>query len=151
MFNKQTEGEIQNEVLFIWKGNRSSYHVTARYLLPLEEQFAKVIPLLADTYHVLCVSYDGFDKTEETEFTTMLEETEKIENYIREHFSGHIRAAYGCSLGGSFVGLLTARKKIHIDYGILKCSAAHGHILRSEAVEISFTLTLLRLCPMELM
>ena len=49
----------------------------------------------------------------------MLEETEKIENYIREHFSGHIRAAYGCSLGGSFVGLLTARKKIHIDYGIL--------------------------------
>ena len=27
----------------------------------------------------------------------------------------------------------------------------HGHILRSEAVEISFTLTLLRLCPMELM
>ena len=81
----------------------------------------------------------------------MLEETEKIENYIREHFSGHIRAAYGCSLGGSFVGLLTARKKIHIDYGILKCSAAHGHILRSEAVEISFTLTLLRLCPMELM
>ena len=169
-----------------------------------KSNFAKVIPLLADTYHVLCVSYDGFDKTEETEFTTMLEETEKIENYIREYFSGHIRAAYGCSLGGSFVGLLTARKKIHIDYGILgssnldqasplaaklqtglllpmiypvirdekcrfavwieeyriwetmsvrlwKCSAAHGHILRSEAVEISFTLTLLRLCPMELM
>lgn len=116
-----------------------------------KSNFAKVIPLLADTYHVLCVSYDGFDKTDETEFTTMLEETEKIENYIREHFSGHIRAAYGCSLGGSFVGLLTARKKIHIDYGILKCSAAHGHILRSEAVEISFTLTLLRLCQMELM
>lgn len=87
-----------------------------------KSNFAKVIPLLADTYHVLCVSYDGFDKTEETEFTTMLEETEKIENYIREHFSGHIRAAYGCSLGGSFVGLLTARKKIHIDYGILGSS-----------------------------
>ena len=52
-----------------------------------KSNFAKVIPLLADTYHVLCVSYDGFDKTDETEFTTMLEETEKIENYIREHFS----------------------------------------------------------------
>ena len=151
MFNKQTEGEIQNEVLFIWKGNRSSLSCYCQAPAATGRAIAKVIPLLADTYHVLCVSYDGFDKTEETEFTTMLEETEKIENYIREHFSGHIRAAYGCSLGGSFVGLLTARKKIHIDYGILKCSAAHGHILRSEAVEISFTLTLLRLCPMELM
>lgn len=26
--------------------------------------FKKVIPLLSDTLHVLCVSYDGFDKTE---------------------------------------------------------------------------------------
>lgn len=93
MFNKQTEGEIQNEVLFIWKGNRSSYHVTARHLLPLEEQFCKVIPLLADTYHVLCVSYDGFDKTEETEFTTMLEETEKsriISGNISADISGQL-------------------------------------------------------------
>lgn len=87
-----------------------------------KSNFEKVIPSLSDTYHVICVSYDGFDETEKTEFTTMLEETEKIENYIIEHFSGHIHAAYGCSLGGSFVGLLVARKKIHIDYGILGSS-----------------------------
>ena len=84
--------------------------------------FGKVIPLLADSYHVLCVSYDGFDETEHTEFPTMLEETEKIETYIREHCGGHIRAAYGCSLGGSFVGLLAARGNIHMDYGILGSS-----------------------------
>lgn len=84
--------------------------------------FEKVIPLLADTYHVLCVSYDGFDETESTEFPTMLEETGKIEGYIREHCGGHIRAAYGCSLGGSFVGLLAARQNIHMDYGILGSS-----------------------------
>ena len=71
--------------------------------------FGRVIPLLSDRYRVLCVSYDGFDETEHTEFPTMLEETEKIEAYIQEHSSGHIRAAYGCSLGGSFVGLLAAR------------------------------------------
>ena len=35
---------------------------------------------------------------------------------------GHIRAAYGCSLGGSFVGLLAARRNIHMDYGILGSS-----------------------------
>ena len=84
--------------------------------------FGRVIPLLADSYRVLCVSYDGFDETEHTEFPTMLEETEKIESYIQEHCGGHIRASYGCSLGGSFVGLLAARQNIHMDYGILGSS-----------------------------
>ena len=68
--------------------------------------FGHVIPLLAADCRVLCVSYDGFDETERTEFPTMAEEAGKIEDYIRAHCGGHIRAAYGCSLGGSFVGLL---------------------------------------------
>lgn len=87
-----------------------------------KSNFKKVIQPLSDVYRVLCVSYDGFDETETTEFSTMIEETEKIENYISEHCNGHIHAAYGCSLGGSFVGLLVARKKIHIDYAILGSS-----------------------------
>ena len=45
--------------------------------------------------------------------------TEKIEQYIKKEFGGHICAAYGCSLGGSFVGLLVARGNIHMEYGIL--------------------------------
>ena len=84
--------------------------------------FEKVIPLLTDSYHVLCVSYDGFDETERTEFPSMLDETAKIEAYIRETCGGQIQAAYGCSLGGSFVGLLAARRNIHMDYGILGSS-----------------------------
>lgn len=63
--------------------------------------FGHVIPLLSDEYRVLCVSYDGFDETERTEFPTMLEETAKIESCIKANCGGHIRAAYGCSLGGS--------------------------------------------------
>ena len=87
-----------------------------------KSNFGNVIPLLETDLHVLCVSYDGFDETEETEFPTMLEETAKIEDYLIEHFGGHIRAAYGCSLGGSFVGLLVSRKRVHIDYAILGSS-----------------------------
>lgn len=64
--------------------------------------FETVIPLLKERYRVLCVSYDGFDRNEAAEFPTMLEETEKIEDYIKRNCGGHIRAAYGCSLGGSF-------------------------------------------------
>ena len=84
--------------------------------------FGHVIPLLERDFRVLCVSYDGFDETERTEFPTMLEETAKIEDYIKTHCGGHIRAAYGCSLGGSFVGLLAARGNVHMDYGILGSS-----------------------------
>ncbi len=84
--------------------------------------FGAVIPLLAADFRVLCVSYDGFDETEQTEFPTMLEETEKIEAYIQKTCGGQICAAYGCSLGGSFVGLLAARRNIHMDCGILGSS-----------------------------
>ena len=84
-----------------------------------ESNFGQIIPLLASDFRVLCVSYDGFDETEWTEFPTMLEETAKIEDWIRANCGGHIRAAYGCSLGGSFVGLLAARGNIRMDFGIL--------------------------------
>ena len=33
-----------------------------------------------------------------------------------------LKAAYGCSLGGSFVSLLIQRKRIHIDHGIIGSS-----------------------------
>ena len=66
-----------------------------------KSNFGKVIPLLSDTVRVLCVSYDGFDETERTEFSGMIKETEKIEAYIRENCGGRICAAYGYSLGGS--------------------------------------------------
>lgn len=87
-----------------------------------KSNFGHVIPLLQTDYRVLCVSYDGFDETEQSKFPTMLEETVKIEAYLKTHCNGHIRAAYGCSLGGSFVGLLAARKNIRMDYGILGSS-----------------------------
>lgn len=99
-------GEKEKPVIFLfpgtcchWKGN-----------------FGKVIEPLEEYFRVACVSYDGFDETEQTEFPTMTEETEKIEQYIKKEFGGHICAAYGCSLGGSFVGLLAARGNIHMEW-----------------------------------
>ena len=81
--------------------------------------FGRVIPLLADSYRVLCISYDGFDETEHTEFPTILEETEKIETYIQEHSGGHIRAAYGCSLGGACLTRLLALGEISVGRAII--------------------------------
>lgn len=84
--------------------------------------FGHVIPLLESDYRVLCVSYDGFDENETSEFHTMTEECEKIEEYIKDNCGGRVRAVYGCSLGGSFVGLLASRGNISMDYGILGSS-----------------------------
>ncbi len=84
--------------------------------------FDEVIPLLEKSFYVVCASYDGFDETEDMVFPSMIEETKKIEAYIKEQFGGKICCAYGCSLGGSFVGLLVQRKRVHIDHGIIGSS-----------------------------
>lgn len=87
-----------------------------------KRNFGEVIPLLEKYFRVVCVSYDGFDETEDTVFDDMISQTDKIEKYIIENHGGHIKAAYGCSLGGSFVGLLVQRQVIHIEHGILGSS-----------------------------
>ncbi len=84
--------------------------------------FRNVIDLLAERYHLICVNYDGFEGDSSKTFTDMLTVTEKIENYILEKHNGHINGAYGSSLGGSFVGLLIQRKRIHIDHGFIGSS-----------------------------
>ena len=81
-----------------------------------------VIPYLEKDFYVVCVSYDGFDETENTVFDNMISQTEKIEQYVKENFGGKIHTAYGCSMGGSFVGFLVQRKVIQISHGILGSS-----------------------------
>lgn len=105
-------GKKENPVIFLFPGTCCHW----------KANFGEVIPLLEESFYVVCVSYDGFDETEDTVFHDMLMETKKVEKYIQKKFGGHICAAYGCSLGGSFVGLLVQRKKIHIDHGILGSS-----------------------------
>lgn len=81
--------------------------------------FSMVIDDLRKRYHLICVNYDGFDGDNSRPFTDMLTVTKKIEDYILKRHGGRIDAAYGSSLGGSFVGLLVQRKRIHISHAIL--------------------------------
>ena len=84
--------------------------------------FDHVLEELHKSFYTVVVSYDGFDPKEKTEFSSMLEECEKIEAEVRKNYGGKIKAAYGCSLGGSFVALLIQRKKITIEHGIIGSS-----------------------------
>ena len=87
-----------------------------------KNNFGHVIEGLKEYFYVAIVSYSGFDETEHLTFISELDETKKIEQYIQEYFNGHIFAAYGCSLGGSFVSLLVSRENIHIDHAIIGSS-----------------------------
>ncbi|MBQ8118720.1 MAG: alpha/beta hydrolase [Lachnospiraceae bacterium] len=102
-------GNTQNPVILLlpgtccfWKGN-----------------FGQVIEPLSRNFLVSVVAYTGFDENDTEDFHTVTEEVEQIEAYVTQHYTGSIRAAYGCSLGGSLVGLLAARRNIHMQYGIL--------------------------------
>ena len=88
----------------------------------LYSSFDHVLDGLHSYFYTVAVSYDGFDSNEKTEFYSMEDECEKIEQEIRTKYGGRIKAAYGCSLGGSFVSLLIQRKRIHIDHGIIGSS-----------------------------
>ena len=66
-----------------------------------KSNFGAVIPLLADSFRVLCVSYDGFDETEQTEFPTMLEELPQ--DPLRRSHPGGLRLLSGrlvCGVAG---------------------------------------------------
>ena len=84
--------------------------------------FKYVVDELAESYHIIAVNYDGFEGDKTKVFTDMLTVTEKIESYIQENHGGRLDGAYGSSLGGSFVGLLVQRKRIHIDHAFIGSS-----------------------------
>lgn len=101
-------------------------HEKAILLLPgtccnVKSNFTQVIPLLAEHYHVIGVDYDGFDG-KGTEFSDMLTVTRRIERFIANKLSGSVHIVYGSSLGGSFVGLLVQRNRIHIDHAVIGSS-----------------------------
>lgn len=84
--------------------------------------FKNVLDALSERYHVIAVNYDGFEGNPNVLFTDMITVTEKIEDYLFAHHGGRVDGAYGSSLGGSFVGLLIQRKRIHIDHGFIGSS-----------------------------
>ena len=82
-------------------------------------QFEDVIPLLENTYCVYAVSFDGFDGTGETAYTTAQELAGKLETYILESCGGQLDALFAESLGCGPAILLKASPRLQIDRMIL--------------------------------
>ena len=84
--------------------------------------FGGVIDNLSKDFFVAVVSYTGFDETDTENYHSVMDDVQKIEQYIIEHYNGTILVAYGCSLGGTFVAHLADRHNIHMKYGIIGSS-----------------------------
>ncbi len=84
--------------------------------------FGHVIDELKKDFLVGVVSYTGFEEEDGGTFENVTKEVKAIEEYVKDHCDGRICCAYGCSLGGSLVGLLAQRNRIEMKYGILGSS-----------------------------
>lgn len=74
-------------------------------------QFEDVIPLLEEEFDVYAVSFDGFDGTGKTTYTTAQEQADKLEDYLSQNCDGTLDALYAESLGCGPAVYLKASKK----------------------------------------
>lgn len=82
-------------------------------------QFEDVIPLLEKEFDVYAVSFDGFDGTGETIYTTAQEQADKLEEYLIQNCDGTLDALYAESLGCGPAVYLKVSKNIQIRRMIL--------------------------------
>ena len=87
-------------------------------------QFSKIVPLLENEYHIITVSFDGYDETGETTYTTGKEQAEKLASYIRERLNRKMDLVYAESLGSIPAAFLTRYDDIEIG-GIILSGAEY--------------------------
>ena len=74
-------GDNRKPVIFLFPGTCCLY-----------SSFDHVLDGLHSYFYTVAVSYDGFDPNEKTEFYSMEDECEKIEQEIRTKYGGRIKA-----------------------------------------------------------
>lgn len=78
-----------------------------------------VAEVLAKTYHVIVVAYDGFNPSEpETEFKSAMDEAKRLGDYIVENYGGKIDILYALSYGCRILVEVLADKRLTITTAI---------------------------------
>lgn len=82
-------------------------------------QFENIVPMLEKDYHIITVSFDGYDETGETTYTTAEEQAEKLAKFIRDNLDGKIDVVYAELLGSIPAVYLTRFRDLEIGGVIL--------------------------------
>lgn len=82
-------------------------------------QFEDLIPLLEPEFSVHAVSFDGFDGTGATTYTTAQAQADKMADYLCRVLGGHLDLLFAESLGCGPAVLLKSSPRVQIDHMIL--------------------------------
>ena len=77
------------------------------------------IDFFKDNYYVVVPALDAHIEEEKSEFVSIEEEAEKIEEYVNNEFGGRVYALCGLSMGGKIANRIFERRNIKIDNLVL--------------------------------
>ena len=112
-------GNIEGKTMMLLHGNLMCW-----------QQFEDLIPLLERKFCVYAVSFDGFDGTGETTYTTARDQADKLAAYIEKELDGQLDLLFAESLGCGPAVFLKASPNIqfgrmilsgpeYLDFGVL--------------------------------
>ena len=101
-------GNIEGKTMMLLHGNLMCW-----------QQFEDLIPLLERKFCVYAVSFDGFDGTGETTYTTARDQADKLAAYIEKELDGQLDLLFAESLGCGPAVFLKASPTVQIDRMIL--------------------------------
>lgn len=81
--------------------------------------FEKTVALLAQSWHVFQVVYDGHEPSYPGDFTSVEQTVDEITDYLRAQGVTCLDAAYGCSLGGACLTRLLALGELPVKRAII--------------------------------
>ena len=101
-------GDMRGKTIMLLHGNLMCWR-----------QFEDLIPLLERKFCVYAVSFDGFDGTGKTTYTTAQNQADKLAGYIEKELDGRLDLLFAESLGCGPAVFLKASPTVQIDRMIL--------------------------------
>ena len=101
-------GNIEGKTMMLLHGNLMCWR-----------QYENLIPLLEKKFCVYAVSFDGFDGTGETTYTTARDQADKLAAYIEKELDGQLDLLFAESLGCGPAVFLKASPTVQINRMIL--------------------------------
>ena len=81
--------------------------------------FERVIPLLDDRYHLLIPALPGYDLEDASEFESVERCARLLADELSQRGIRELKAAYGCSMGGSIVLRMAADNRLGVENYIM--------------------------------
>lgn len=83
------------------------------------DYFEYVIPLLKDEFHLIIPALPGYDPDQKSDFTSIEQIAQELENWLIGRSLEQIECVYGCSMGGSIILKMLANNRIKIRSAII--------------------------------